>query len=94
MRSYQGNDYTPWSFVIPVALAVMLGVLAADFVKMLVLAAMAKAAIAEVTNRSNDRRRQVTCLRDPISQFPSPSLRPVTDIVKPCLFSSGIQWLV
>lgn len=45
MTRYFQDDYTPWSFVAPIALAVMLGVLAADLVRISVAAMMAKAAI-------------------------------------------------
>jgi len=45
MRSYQREEYTPWSLVVPGALAVMLGVLAADVIKLGVGVVMAKAAI-------------------------------------------------
>lgn len=48
MRKYQRDDYTPWSFVVPIALAVMIGVLAADLVRLMVAAAMAKKAMAEL----------------------------------------------
>lgn len=48
MRNYQRDDYTPWSFVIPIALAVMIGVLAADLVRLMVATALAKKAIAEL----------------------------------------------
>lgn len=47
MGRYFREDYTPWSFVIPVAFAVMLGVLAADAVKLMVAGVMARAALQE-----------------------------------------------
>lgn len=34
LRNFQRDEYTPWSFVIPMALAVMIGVLAADLVRL------------------------------------------------------------
>lgn len=45
---YQRDEYTPWSFVAPIALAVMLGVLAADLVRIGVAAVMLKAAVDEM----------------------------------------------
>lgn len=57
MRSYQRDEYTPWSLVMPVALAVMLGILAADVIKLGVGMMMAKAAI-ESFNES--MRKQTT----------------------------------
>lgn len=46
-RHFQ-DDYTPWSFVLPMAFAVMLGVLAADLVRLSVAAMMAKAAVEQL----------------------------------------------
>lgn len=46
-RHFQ-DDYTPWSFVLPIAFAVMLGVLAADLVRLSVAAMMAKTAIEQL----------------------------------------------
>lgn len=45
MRNYQRDEYTPWSFVLPMTLAVALGILASDMVKLGVGLIMAKAAI-------------------------------------------------
>ena len=47
-RQFRDDDYTPWSFVVPIALAVMLGILAADVVRLMVGAMIAKAAISEL----------------------------------------------
>lgn len=57
MRNYQRDEYTPWSLVMPVALAVMLGVLAADVVKLGIGMMMAKAAIESF---SESMRKQTT----------------------------------
>lgn len=48
-RQFRDDDYTPWSFVFPIALAVMLGILAADVIKLMLGAMMAKAALAELS---------------------------------------------
>ena len=45
MTRYFQDEYTPWSFVLPIALAVMLGALAADVVRISVTAMLAKAAV-------------------------------------------------
>lgn len=42
------DEYTPWSLVFPVALAVMLGVLAADAVRLIVAGVAAHAALQEL----------------------------------------------
>ena len=57
MRNYQRDEYTPWSLVIPGALAVMLGVLAADVIKLGVGVMMAKAAIESL---NENIRKQTT----------------------------------
>ena len=57
MRNYQRDEYTPWSLVMPVALAVMLGILTADAIKLGVGMMMAKAAV-ESLNES--MRKQTT----------------------------------
>lgn len=45
MRNYQRDEYTPWSFVLPMTLAVALGILASDMVKLGVGLIIAKSAI-------------------------------------------------
>lgn len=47
---------TPWSYVLPGALAVMLGVLAADLVRLAVVAAVAKQAMSDF----NEQMKEVT----------------------------------
>src|SRR5688500_1936483 len=48
MTRYFQDDYTPWSFVLPIALAVMVGVLAADLVRLTVVGLLANAATEEL----------------------------------------------
>lgn len=57
MSRYYKDDYTPWSFVLPMALAVMLGVLAADLVRLSVAAMIAKSAIEQL---NEDLKKQTT----------------------------------
>lgn len=57
MHRYQRDEYTPWSFVAPIALAVMLGILAADLVRIAATAVMVKAAVDEMNQSA---RRQTT----------------------------------
>jgi len=52
MGRYFREDYTPWSFVLPIALGVMLGVLAADVVRLMVAGMMARAALQEISQNS------------------------------------------
>lgn len=53
MGRYFKDDYTPWSFVAPIALAVMFGVLAADVVRLIVAGVMAHAALEQVQESLN-----------------------------------------
>ena len=48
MRRHPPDDLTPWSLVVPVALAVMVGILAADLVRLGVGALVVKSAIDAV----------------------------------------------
>ena len=57
MSRYYKDDYTPWSFVVPMALAVMLGVLAADVVRLAVVAMAAKSALEQI---NDDLKKQTT----------------------------------
>lgn len=57
MRNFHRDEYTPWSFVIPTALAVMIGVLAADLVRLGVAAFMVRSALSGL---QQDARKAVT----------------------------------
>lgn len=56
-RNYHRDEYTPWSFVLPMTLAVALGILASDLVKLGVGMIVAKAAIESF---NENVRRQTT----------------------------------
>ena len=51
MSRYYKEDYTPWSFVLPMALAVMLGVLAADAVRLALAAMFVKSAVEQINDQ-------------------------------------------
>jgi hypothetical protein len=55
MSRFFRDEYTPWSFVVPIALAVMIGVLSADVVRIVVAGVMARAALQEL-NESMSRQ--------------------------------------
>ena len=55
MNRHFRDEYTPWSFVLPIALAVTVGVLAADVVRLMVAGVMAHAALQEL-NESMSRQ--------------------------------------
>lgn len=57
MSRYYKEDYTPWSFVLPMALAVMLGVLAADLVRLSIVAMIAKSAVEQL---NDELKKQTT----------------------------------
>ena len=57
MSRYFRDDYTSWSFVFPIALAVMIGVLAADVVRLMVAGVMARVALQEI---NESLRKQTT----------------------------------
>ena len=57
MSRYYKEDYTPWSFVLPMAIAVMLGVLAADLVRVAVAAMFVRAAVEQL---DDELKKQTT----------------------------------
>lgn len=52
------SNSTPWSYVLPGALAVMLGVLAADAIRLIIVSVIAKVAIADLATQIKDARAQ------------------------------------